>query len=77
GKLSFSYMNKVIESWHAAGVKTPAGAAAAKERFQAGKARPEKPAPKKEKQGAGYGPSFDLEAFERSTLQVPAFTNEK
>jgi DnaD/phage-associated family protein len=74
GKLSFSYMNKVLETWHAAGVKTPAEAAAAKERFQAEKAGPEKPAAKKEKQGAaGYGPSFDLEAFERSTLQVPVF----
>jgi len=76
GKLSFSYMNKVVETWHAAGVKTPAEAAAAKERYQAEKAKPEKPAAKKAKQGTvGYGPSFDLDAFERSTLQVPVFEN--
>ena len=76
GKLSFSYMNKVLETWHAAGIKTPAEAAAAKERFQAEKTKPEKPTPKKSKQGAaGYGPSFDLDAFERSTLQVPIFDN--
>ena len=74
GKLSFSYMNKIIETWHAAGIKTPAEAIAAKEQFRA---KQEKPAPKKAKQegAAGYGPSFDLEAFERSTLQVPAFEN--
>ena len=72
GKLSFSYMNKVLETWHAAGIKTPAQAAAAKERFQAEKAGPEKPAAKKSRQGsAGYAPSFDLDAFERSTLQDP------
>ena len=73
GKLSFSYMNKVLETWHAAGIKTPAGAIAAKERYQAEKAKPEKPAAaKKAKQGsAGYAPSFDLDAYEQSTLQDP------
>ena len=73
GKLSFSYMNKVIENWHAAGIKTPAEAAAAKERFQAGKAKPEKPVKKNAGQGSanGYKTSFDLDAFERSTLQDP------
>jgi len=77
GKLSFSYMNKVLETWHASGIKTPAEAAAAKERFQSEKAKPEKPAAaKKAKQSAvGYEPSFDLDAFEKSTLQVPVFEN--
>lgn len=78
GKLSFSYMNKVMESWHAAGIKTPEQAAAAKANFQAGRAKekaaPAKPAKKGKQEGAaGYDPSFDLEAFERSTLQVPVF----
>ena len=74
GKLSFSYMNKVLETWHGAGIKTPAEAAAAKERFRSEKNKPEKPAAKNAKQGAaGYGPSFDLDAFERSTLEVPVF----
>jgi len=78
GKLSFSYMNKVLEEWHRQGVKSPAEAIAAKERFRAERAAPEKTAAKKSVKGAGatgYGPSFDLEAFERSTLQVPVFEN--
>jgi len=72
GKLSFSYINKVLEGWHAAGVKTPEQAAAAKASFR------QKRAPVKKPRGTapaatGYGPSFDLEAFERSTLEVPVF----
>jgi len=75
GKLSFSYMNKVLEGWHAAGITTPEQAAAAKESFakkqkqpKAGKQKfPHANSPQ------GYGPSFDLEAFERSTLEVPVF----
>ena len=71
GKLSFSYMNKVLEGWHAAGVKTPEQATAAKAEFQQKK---QKPAQKKSAgAAAGYQPSFDLEAFERSTLEVPVF----
>ena len=71
-RIEFSYMNKVMETWHAAGIKTPAGAEAAKEQFRA---KQDKSAPGKPRQDgpAGYGPSFDLEAFERSTLQVPVF----
>jgi DnaD/phage-associated family protein len=71
GKLSFSYMNKVLETWHSAGVATPEQAAAAKA------ARGKQPAGKKSKSSAvsqGYAPSFDLEAFERSTLEVPVFS---
>ena len=70
GKLSFSYMNKVLEGWHAAGVKTPEAAAIAKEKFQQAR----KPAAKKPKSApaaTGYSPSFDLAAFEQSTLQDP------
>jgi len=75
GKLSFTYMNKVLETWHAAGIKTPAEAAAAKEQFRARQGKPA-PSQKAGRKGApGYGPSFDLEAFERSTLQVPEFEN--
>jgi len=74
GKLSFSYMNKVLEGWRAAGVKTPEEAAAAKAQFQQ---KRQASGAKKPKTGAasptGYSPSFDLEAFERSTLEVPVF----
>jgi len=71
-KLEFAYIDKVLEGWHAAGVKTPAQAQAAKEQFRARQARP---APGKPKQDAAAKrrPSFDLEAYERSTLQVPVF----
>jgi len=75
GKLSFSYMNKVLEGWHAAGIKTPEQAAAAKEAFAGKQPRQKSRAPRAA--GAqGYQPSFDLEAFERSTLEVPVFSSE-
>lgn len=35
GKLSFAYMNKVLESWHKDGIKTPEQAAQSIERFNA------------------------------------------
>ena len=75
GKLSFSYMDKVLEGWHSAGIKTPEQAAASKEAFAQKQQKPKL----KTKQGGvrgqavGYAPSFDLEAFERSTLEVPVF----
>jgi DnaD/phage-associated family protein len=73
-KIEFAYIDKVLEGWHAAGVKTPAGAAAAKEQF---KAKQAKPAPAPQKPGRESAPqrrpSFDLAAYERSTLQVPVF----
>ena len=73
GKLSFSYMNKVLESWHASGTKTPEAAAAAKEQFrQKNKSAVQKKAPRKgATAAAGYGPSFDLDKFEQSTYEDP------
>ena len=79
GKLSFSYMNKVLEGWHAAGITTPEQAAAAKEAFAQKRQKPQSTAkaakknPSRANAPQGYGPSFDLEAFERSTLEVPVF----
>jgi len=74
GKLSFSYMNKILEGWHAAGVKTPAQAEKAKAEFQAQRQKPAKKAGQGSKAAAiGFSPSFDLEAFERSTLTAPVF----
>jgi DnaD/phage-associated family protein len=71
-KIEFAYIDKILEGWHAAGVKTPAQAEAAKEQFRA-----KKPAPgasKPTRDGAAMrSPSFDLEAYERGTLQVPVF----
>ncbi|MBP5618370.1 MAG: DnaD domain protein [Clostridia bacterium] len=48
GKVSFPYINKILEGWHTAGVKTPKAAAA----------QEKKDADKKEKK-----PSFDLTLF--------------
>ena len=77
GKLSFSYMNKVLEGWHAAGITTPEQATAAKEAFTQKQQQPKpgKQKPPRANSPQGYGPSFDLEAFERSTLEVPIFNS--
>ena len=37
GKLSFAYINKILEEWHKKGIRTPAAAAAEKERFRSQK----------------------------------------
>ncbi|MCL2301522.1 MAG: DnaD domain protein [Firmicutes bacterium] len=71
-KIEFAYIDKVLEGWHAAGVKTPAGAAAAKEQFRAKQATPAPQKPGRES-APQHRPSFDLAAYERSTLQVPVF----
>jgi len=75
-KIEFAYIDKVLEGWHAAGVKNPAEAAAAKEQYRAGQA---KPAPSKPGREAPVqrSPSFDLEAYERSTLQKPVLRGKK
>ncbi|MCL2531654.1 MAG: DnaD domain protein [Oscillospiraceae bacterium] len=67
GKVSFSYMNKVLENWHAAGITTPEQAAAEQAKFT--QARKPKPKPGKQAlQSDGFAPSFDLDAFEKSLL---------
>jgi DnaD/phage-associated family protein len=71
GKVSFGYMDKILESWHAAGFRTPAQATAQKQAFlqQKKAAVPPKKAQKQSgTAAAGYETSFDLEAFERSLL---------
>jgi len=78
GKLSFSYMNKVLEGWHTAGTKTPAQAAAAKEQFRQKRApAAQKKVPKGAAAPTGHAPSFDLAAFEQSTFEVPIWEGEK
>ena len=75
GKLSFSYMNKILEGWHAQGIRTPEQAAAANAAYQAGrqaKGEPQKPG-KKTAERSETGPSYNLDEYERSTLQVPVF----
>ena len=71
-KIEFAYINKVLEGWHAAGIKTPVQAEAAKEQFRAARQKPAPNQPGRDSAGK-HSPSFDLEAYERSTLQVPVF----
>jgi len=75
-QINFGYINKVLEEWHKHDVKTPAQAAAAKAEFLASRQKPASNKPKQES-APGYGPSFDLEAFERSTLQDPVLRGKK
>ena len=71
-QINFGYINKVLEEWHKNAIRTPAQAAAAKEQFLAARQKPAAQKPGRE--GAEKrSPSFDLEAYERSTLQVPVF----
>ncbi|MCL2106912.1 MAG: DnaD domain protein [Oscillospiraceae bacterium] len=58
GKLSFAYMDKVLQSWRKAGLKTPEEVAA----FKTAK-------PKQKR--AESKTSYDLDEYERSTLTVP------
>jgi len=71
-QINFGYINKVLEEWHKNEIKTPAGAAAAKEQFLASRQKPASPKAGREP-AVQRSPSFDLEAYERSTLQVPVF----
>ncbi|MDR3314844.1 MAG: DnaD domain protein [Oscillospiraceae bacterium] len=76
GKFSFAYMHKVLQNWHAAGVKTPAEAAAQK--HTAAAAKPRSGAKGGNKTTApGAAPSYDLEEYERSTLHVPSFAKKE
>ncbi|MDR2525934.1 MAG: DnaD domain protein [Oscillospiraceae bacterium] len=81
GKLSFAYMHKVLQSWHSAGIKTPADIATFKEqRVKAvengaagqGAAPQRRSAPKKPI-AEGFARSYDLDAYERNAWQVPTF----
>ena len=71
-QINFGYINKVLEEWYKNAIKTPAGAAAAKEQFLASRQKPTSPKGGREA-SPQRSPSFDLEAYERSTLQVPVF----
>ncbi len=63
-RISFAYMNKVLQSWHEAGIKTPAQLEESKAEK---KASPKKPA----KPGNGYAASYDIDEFNRRSLSEP------
>lgn len=60
GKLSLSYMNRILERWHKDGVRTPQQAA---EELQGKSAAQKNSAPRKT--------TYDIEEYERMSTQVP------
>nr|WP_317413165.1 DnaD domain protein [uncultured Solibaculum sp.] len=67
GKLDFSYINKVLERWHKANVKTPKDAVAVLNKGKSNQAK-----------NALSGPaSFDLDAYERMTQVMPGVKKEE
>lgn len=62
GKLSFSYMNKILERWHANGITTAKEAEAFDVRPAAAKGK---------KTPASTGASYDIDEFERMSIQSP------
>jgi len=73
GKANIAYMNKILEHWQAAGVKTPEQAAAAKAQFQKKQQPKRKAAQKNNAVAGGFDKSYDLDAFVRSTMEAPVW----
>ncbi|BCI60231.1 DnaD domain protein [Solibaculum mannosilyticum] len=67
GNLNFSYMNKVLERWHKANVKTPKDVVAV---LNKGK-------PNLNKSSLSGPASFDLDAYERMTQVMPGVKKEE
>lgn len=71
-KMSFPYMNKVLESWHTNGIKTPSDVEKANKPVSA----PSSPQ-NKSKANAGHASSYDLNEFNRSAMQKPIVYKKK
>ena len=65
-KISFPYMNKVLQSWHDAGIKTAADVEEAKMQRTA-----ESPKPAQKKKQGGYEASYDIDEFNRRSDTSP------
>lgn len=65
-KISFPYMNKVLQNWYDAGIKTAADVEKAKEERTA-----EKQKPIQKKKPAGYEASYDIDEFNRRSDNSP------
>ncbi len=63
-KISFAYMNKVLQNWYDAGIKTPEDVDKSKSEK---KFAPEK----SRKQGNGYAASYDIDEFNRLSTNEP------
>ena len=69
-KISFAYMNKVLENWHEAGVKSPEDVDRLRQEKAAAKPKPKKAA-------EGHAPSYDLDAFLQHAAQDPIVYKKK
>ncbi len=65
-KISFAYMNKVLQNWHDEGIKTPAQLEKSKAEKKAETKTKAKPKP-----GSGYAASYDIDEFNRRSLNEP------
>ena len=63
-KISFAYMNKVLQNWHDEGIKTPA-------QLEKSKAEKKAETKAKPKPGSGYAASYDIDEFNRRSLNEP------
>ena len=69
-KISFAYMNKVLENWYEAGLRSPEDVERQKQEKAAAKTKPKKPA-------EGHEPSYDLDAFMQHSAQDPIVYKKK
>lgn len=71
-KMSFPYMNKVLESWHTNGIKTSSDVEKANKPVSS----PNSPQ-NKSKANAGHASSYDLNEFNRNAMQKPIVYKKK
>jgi DnaD/phage-associated family protein len=71
-KMSFPYMNKVLESWHANGIKTSSDVEKANKPVSS----PNLPQ-NKSKANVGHASSYDLNEFNRNAMQKPIVYKKK
>ena len=69
-KISFAYMNKVLENWHEAGVRSPEDVDRLKQEKAAAKTKPKA-------KTEGRAPSYDLDAFMQHSAQDPIVYRKK
>ena len=71
-KISFPYMNKVLQNWYDSGIKTAADVEEAKTQRTA-----EKTKPVKKQAGNGYEASYDIDEFNRHSDTAPLVYKKK
>ena len=72
-RLSFPYMNKVLESWHNDGIKTPKNL----EEYKKGKRSAQGTDDKSINSAKNTESSYDLDEFKQQALHKPLVYNKK